>query len=57
MHIKSDYLKKRKYLCKNVFFKENISKGVRSTKCPVATRRKKITKYKTLHIQNYIFRS
>ena len=40
IHIKCDYLKKRKNLFKNDFFKEslkNIPKGVRSTKCPVAT--------------------
>jgi hypothetical protein len=36
---------------------KNIPKGVRSTKCPVATWRKKTERYKTLHIRNYIFRS
>ena len=37
--------------------KKNILKGVRSTKCPVGTGRKKNAKYKTLHIRYYIFRS
>jgi hypothetical protein len=49
--------KSEKVFSKMILWKQAkiIPKGVRSTKCPVATWRKKNTKYKTLHIRNYIF--
>jgi hypothetical protein len=58
MHIKCYYFQKRKSLFKNDSFwskLKNIPKGVRSTKCPGATWRKKTTKYKLYTFETICF--